>query len=118
MRAGWFEQRAESCAMAKWYFAYLGYKDYRGRRFGAHVAFWDNGMVRSISDWAFDGVVGTRCCFCRKGELLAEQNFARDGWRNGNWVTRFFSWRGDDVAISEIEVFQNNQRLFSLQIQC
>ncbi len=46
---------------------------------------------------------------------MAEQNFARDGWRKGNWVTRFFSWRGDNVTISEIEVFQNNQRLFSLQ---
>lgn len=73
---------------------------------GAAVTFWENGAVRTVAHWDDDGVIGTRSCFADSGDLIAEQNFFRNGWKSGYWVNRHFTWEEDFPKLSKVEIFQ------------
>ncbi len=92
--------------------AFLGFR-YGQLPSGAVITFWENGAVRTVGDRGAEGIVGTRSCFSRYGELTAEQNFFRFGWSTGCWVNRFFQWKGTSVSLSKVEIFKNFQLIES-----
>ena len=71
----------------------------------ATVTFWPNGAVRTVGYWEDDAVIGTRSCFTSEGRLLVEQFFHTSGYRNGNWVNRFFSWHEGAPRLGAIEMY-------------
>lgn len=73
---------------------------------GAAIAFWENGAVRTAAHWDDDGVLGTRSCFADNGDLAAEQNFFRSGWKTGCWVDRYFAWDNGLPTLSKVNIFK------------
>jgi hypothetical protein len=88
--------------------AFLGFR-YGQLPSGAVITFWENGAVRTAADWGAEGVVGTRSCFSRQGELIGEQNFFRRGWSTGCWVNRFFRWEGASPVLAKVEMYKGFQ---------
>ncbi|MFN7875400.1 MAG: hypothetical protein ACK5PB_08785 [Pirellula sp.] len=79
---------------------------FEGIRVGPHLTFWENGCLRTFSDWQDGRIVGVRQSFDEYGVLTAEQTFGLSGDIYGNSVIRRYEKWNDWVQLKQITVVE------------
>jgi hypothetical protein len=79
---------------------------FEGIRIGLHLTFWENGCLRTVSDWQDGRIVGVRQSFDEYGVLTAEQTFGLSGNNYGNSVIRRYEEWNDTVKLKQITVIE------------
>jgi hypothetical protein len=79
---------------------------FEGIRYGRHLNFWENGCLRTASDWHDGRIVGVRQSFDEYGVLTAEQTFGLYGDLYGHSVVRRYEEWNNTVRLTQITVFE------------